>query len=197
MLLWPVRWLLRQVFQVLFGLLLGILLVLWVFRWVPLVPVPVIVALIKGEGPSWQWLSSSERPPGLLEAFRWRLEASHAKRLSPPAQAAATLLFPDPGKAVGAEFIGSVLILLWGEERLYHLYLSGAPWGPRLWGVKSASHHYLQKAPQNLSPDEIAEILLLREFPQAAQGQSRPAWFQKQKQVLARQIAYGPPQSRP
>ncbi len=98
---------------------------------------------------------------------------------------------------MGAEFIGSVLILLWGEERLYHLYLSGAPWGPRLWGVKSASHHYLQKAPQNLSPDEIAEILLLREFPQAAQGQSRPAWFQKQKQVLARQIAYGPPQSRP
>ena len=197
MLLWPVRWLLRQVFQVVLGLLIGVLLVLWVFRWVPLVPVPVIVALLKGEGPAWQWLRPSERPPGLLEGFRWRLEASHAKRLSPPAQAAATLLFPQADKAVGAELMGSVLILLWGEERLYHLYLNGAPWGPRLWGVKSAAYHYLQKAPQDLSPDEIAELLLLREFPQAAQERIRPAWFQKQKQRLARQIVYGPPQSQP
>jgi hypothetical protein len=116
MLLWPVRWLLQQVFQVVLGLLIGVLLVLWAFRWVPLVPVPVIVALLKGEGPAWQWLPPSERPPGLLEGFRWRLEASHAKRLSPPAQAAATLLFPQPDKAVGAELIGSVLLLLWGRR---------------------------------------------------------------------------------
>jgi hypothetical protein len=50
MLLWPVRWLLQQVFQVVLGLLIGVLLVLWAFRWVPLVPVPVIVALLKGKG---------------------------------------------------------------------------------------------------------------------------------------------------
>jgi hypothetical protein len=74
MLLWPVRWLLQQVFQMVLGLLIGVLLVLWTFRWVPLVPVPVIVALLKGEGPSWQWLRPSERPPGFWRAFGgdWR-----------------------------------------------------------------------------------------------------------------------------
>jgi hypothetical protein len=197
MLLAPIRWFLGQLFQVVAGLVIGVIVVLWSFRWIPLVPVPVMVELVRGEGPKWRWLRPSEVPPELMQAFRWRLTETHQKRLSPAGQAAATLLFPNPEKAVGAEALGSLLLLLWGEERLYHLYLSSASWGPHLWGAKSAAAYYLQKEPQDLSPADIAELILLREFPQAAQGATRPPWFQKQKQALVRQIAHAAPNRHP
>jgi len=193
MLLWPIRWILNWLFRTTVSLVAVVILVLWSFRWIPLIPVPVMAEFFSGEAPRWQWLSPSETPFALQQAFRIRLSQSRQKRLSPPAQAAAVLLFPDPEKAPGTEILGSLLKLLWGEERLYHLYLSSAPWGPRLWGAKSAAHHYLQKEPQNLSPEEIAELILLREFPQAAQSPIRPSWFQRQKLALARQIAYASP----
>ncbi len=197
MLLWPIRWLLSWVFQAILGVMLAALLILWSFRWIPIVPVPVIVDFFSGEAPKWQWLRPSETPPALFWAFRRRLEQTHQRRLSPCAQAAATLLYPDPEKAWGAEVAGSLLRLLWGEARLYHLYLSGAAWGSQVWGAKSAAAYYLRKDLKTLSASDIAELILLREYPQAAQSSIRPPWFQKQKLILSRQIAHAAPVSQP
>lgn len=197
MLLWPIRWILGWVFRTILSLAVVFLLILWSFRWIPLIPVPVMAEFFSGKAPRWQWLSPSETPLALQQAFKIRLSQSRQKRLSPPAQAAAILFFPDPERARGAEVLGGLLKLLWGEERLYHLYLSSAPWGAHLWGAKSAAQYYLQKEPQNLSLDEIIELILLREFPQAAQSPIRPPWFQQQKLALARQISYAPSQKHP
>ncbi len=197
MLSWPIRWVFGWIFRTFLSLVVVILMILWSFRWIPFIPVPVMTEFFAGTAPRWQWLSPSETPLALQQAFRIRLSQSRQKRLSPPAQAAAVLFFPHPEKAPGAEILGGLLKLLWGEERLYHLYLSSAPWGAHLWGAKSAARYYLQKDPQSLSIDEVAELILLREFPQAAQSAIRPSWFQQQKLVLTRQIAYAPPQKHP
>ncbi len=194
---WPIRWALGWIFRVILNVLVLSILILWSFRWIPLVPVPVIAEFFSGKAPKWQWLGPSEAPPALMQAFRMRLSQTRQKGLSPPAQAAAFLLFPEPQKAWGAEILGALLKLLWGEERLYHLYLSSAAWGPQVWGAKSAAIYYLHKDPLSLSPEEVAELILLREFPQAAQNPTRPSWFQKQKLALARQIAYAAPQKHP
>jgi len=192
MLLAPFRWIFGKVIELLAGLLIGGLLVTWVFRWVPLVPVPVIQAFFAGEAPRWQWLRPSETPPALVRAFQLRLQGHRRRTLSPHAAAAATLLYPNPDETWGSEAIGSLLKLLWGEERLLHLHLSSAAWGSGIWGAHSASLHYFQKAPTLLSPEEIAELVLLREYAQATSVPQRPAWFEKQKHLLVRQITHAP-----
>lgn len=189
MLLWPVRWLVQKLLELLAGLVLvggGVLLA---FRWVPLVPVAVVVSFFEGEAPRWRWLSEAENPLALQRGFVMSLESSlHAQAPSIRAQAAAALLYPFPQHLEGAEVLGAIIEVLWGKERLIHLYLAGAPWGNRVWGAWAASQVYFRKPPAGLSLEEIAELLLLRRFPHLGSAADRPKWFLEQKHQLTRRI---------
>ncbi|MBI1341002.1 penicillin-binding protein 1C [bacterium] len=90
----------------------------------------------------------------------------------------ARLLEPRP------RTIGSKLIEMFRAYQLEHrlskreilqLYLTLAPYGGNLEGVRAASFAYFGREPDNLAPDEIAMLIALPQSPEARRPDLRPA----------------------
>ncbi len=90
----------------------------------------------------------------------------------------ARLLEPRPRNIV-SKIIESVRA--WQLERRYsknqilELYLTLAPYGGNLEGVRAASWAYFGREPDNLSPDQIAMLIALPQSPEARRPDQHPA----------------------
>jgi penicillin-binding protein 1C len=105
----------------------------------------------------------------------------------------ARLLEPRP-RNIGAKIVES--IRAWQLERRYskdeilELYLTLAPYGGNLEGVRAASWAYFGREPDNLSPDQIAMLIALPQSPEARRPDLRPdAAIVARKRVLDRLAA--------
>jgi len=89
----------------------------------------------------------------------------------------ARLLEPRP-RNIGAKLIEA--FRAWQLERRYtkdeilELYLTLAPYGGNLEGVRAASWAYFGREPDNLSPDQIAMLIALPQSPEARRPDLRP-----------------------
>ncbi len=97
----------------------------------------------------------------------------------------ARLLEPRP-RTVGAKIVES--IRAWQIERRFskdeilELYLTLAPYGGNLEGVRAASWAYFGREPDSLSPDQVAMLIALPQSPEARRPDLRP-----QAAVVARE----------
>ncbi|MGM0577598.1 MAG: transglycosylase domain-containing protein [Myxococcota bacterium] len=87
------------------------------------------------------------------------------------------------------------LIISWEMERaldkdeILTMYVNVIEYGPDIYGVKAASHHYFAKEPVDLSPAEAAFIMGLKPYPDAGYKQWErqelsPWWVKRVKHVL-------------
>ena len=60
------------------------------------------------------------------------------------------------------------------KEEILELYLTMAPYGGNLEGVRAASWAYFGREPDNLSPDQIAMLIALPQSPEARRPDLRP-----------------------
>jgi penicillin-binding protein 1C len=102
----------------------------------------------------------------------------------------ARLLEPRP-RNIGSKIVES--FRAWQLERRYskdeilELYLTLAPYGGNLEGVRAASWAYFGREPGNLSPDQIAMLIALPQSPEARRPDLRPeAAIVARKRVLDR-----------
>ncbi len=89
----------------------------------------------------------------------------------------ARLLEPRP-RNVGSKLIEA--IRAWqleerlSKEQILELYLTLAPYGGNLEGVRAASWAYFGREPDNLSPDQIAMLIALPQSPEARRPDLKP-----------------------
>jgi len=102
----------------------------------------------------------------------------------------ARLLEPRP-RNIGSKIVES--IRAWQLERRYtkdqilELYLTLAPYGGNLEGVRAASWAYFGREPDNLSPDQIAMLIALPQSPEARRPDLHPqAAIVARERVLTR-----------
>jgi penicillin-binding protein 1C len=107
----------------------------------------------------------------------------------------ARLLEPRP-RNLGSKVIEC--LRAWQLERRYskdeilELYLTLAPYGGNLEGVRAASWAYFGREPENLSPDQIALLIALPQSPEARRPDLRPEnAIEARKRVLDRLAAEG------
>jgi penicillin-binding protein 1C len=107
----------------------------------------------------------------------------------------ARLLEPRP-RNIGSKIIES--IRAWQIERrlskdqILETYLTLAPYGGNLEGVRAASWAYFGREPDNLSPDQIAMLIALPQSPEARRPDLRPQnAIVARKRVLDRLAAEG------
>lgn len=188
MLLWPLRWLLRQVGGVLIGLLLAGGAFLWSLRWVPFPPVAVLVGFFSGDSPTWSWLSAEGQTTLLREAVKWADEQP-SRRPSPPLaqRTAEQMFYPRGASPWGSAVLGGLLSVLWGEERLLTFYLNAIPYDAGIYGVKAASEKRFGKLPAQLTPEEVAELVVRRKWPYLER--SLPAALMPEYRRLCRHLS--------
>ncbi|MDZ4762720.1 MAG: penicillin-binding protein 1C [Alphaproteobacteria bacterium] len=89
----------------------------------------------------------------------------------------ARLLEPR-ARTIGAKIIESVrayqLEHRFSKDEILELYLTLAPYGGNLEGVRAASFAYFGREPDNLSPDQIAMLIALPQSPEARRPDLRP-----------------------
>ena len=100
----------------------------------------------------------------------------------------ARLLEPR-ARTIGAKIIESVrayqLEHRFSKDEILELYLTLAPYGGNLEGVRAASFAYFGREPDNLSPDQIAMLIALPQSPEARRPDLRPG-----NAILARKPAF-------
>lgn len=182
MLLYPLRWLLRQVLGMLLTGLLVAVGLLWALKWTPLPPIGVIMGYFTGQAPQWGWLGETPRRTYLQEALK-RMETRPGLRQRPPLarRVAEQLFYPSDSPKWGSALLGSLLELLWGEERLLTFYLNSIPYDRDVYGIKAAARRHFQQDIENLSPEELAELLLRREGPPLSVPLSPPLLRERQR----------------
>jgi penicillin-binding protein 1C len=102
----------------------------------------------------------------------------------------ARLLEPRP-RNIGSKIIESVrawqLEHRYSKDQILELYLTLAPYGGNLEGVRAASWAYFGREPDNLSPDQIAMLIALPQSPEARRPDFHPdAAIVARKRVLMR-----------
>jgi penicillin-binding protein 1C len=107
----------------------------------------------------------------------------------------ARLLEPRP-RTLGAKLIESVravqLERRYSKKQILELYLTLAPYGGNLEGVRAASWAYFGREPDNLSPDQIAMLIALPQSPEARRPDLKPQnAVTARKRVLDRLAAKG------
>ncbi len=107
----------------------------------------------------------------------------------------ARLLEPRP-RNVGSKLIESfrAMQLDWrySKDEILELYLTLAPYGGNLEGVRAASWAYFGREPSNLSPDQIAMLIALPQSPEARRPDLRPdTAIAARKRVLDRLAGEG------
>jgi penicillin-binding protein 1C len=89
----------------------------------------------------------------------------------------ARLLEPRP-RNIGSKIIESVrawqLEHRYSKDQILELYLTLAPYGGNLEGVRAASWAYFGREPDNLSPDQIAMLIALPQSPEARRPDLHP-----------------------
>ena len=89
----------------------------------------------------------------------------------------ARLLEPRP-RNIGAKLIEAFrawqLERRYSKEEILELYLTLAPYGGNLEGVRAASWAYFGREPDNLSPDQIAMLIALPQSPEARRPDLHP-----------------------
>ncbi len=89
----------------------------------------------------------------------------------------ARLLEPRP-RNIGSKIIESIrawqLEHRYSKEEILELYLTLAPYGGNLEGVRAASWAYFGREPDNLSPDQIAMLIALPQSPEARRPDLHP-----------------------
>jgi penicillin-binding protein 1C len=89
----------------------------------------------------------------------------------------ARLLEPRP-RNIGSKIIESIraaqLEKRFSKDEILELYLTLAPYGGNLEGVRAASWAYFGREPDNLSPDQIAMLIALPQSPEARRPDLHP-----------------------
>ncbi|MCS7297785.1 MAG: transglycosylase domain-containing protein [Bacteroidia bacterium] len=187
MLLWPLRWLLRQLLGIVLTLAVSGIGLLWILRWIPCPPLRVMKGFFSGKAPQWGWIGEGPEMQKLQTVLKRLEEQPSLRRRAPlPSRVAALLFFEkQPPEGVSA-LIGSLIAFLWGEERLWAFYLNSIPYDSEVYGVKAAARRYFQKELSELSPAELAELILRREGPPFPLPLPLP--LQREKQRLAKEL---------
>lgn len=90
----------------------------------------------------------------------------------------ARLLEPRPNRTLGAKL--AEILRAWQLERrlskdeILELYLTLAPYGGNLQGVRAASWAWFGREPEQLTPDQIALLIALPQAPEARRPDRRP-----------------------
>jgi penicillin-binding protein 1C len=89
----------------------------------------------------------------------------------------ARLLEPRP-RNIGSKIVESIrawqLEHRYSKDQILELYLTLAPYGGNLEGVRAASWAYFGREPDNLSPDQIAMLIALPQSPEARRPDTQP-----------------------
>jgi penicillin-binding protein 1C len=89
----------------------------------------------------------------------------------------ARLLEPRP-RNIGSKIVESIrawqLEHRYSKDQILELYLTLAPYGGNLEGVRAASWAYFGREPDNLSPDQIAMLIALPQSPEARRPDLKP-----------------------
>lgn len=107
----------------------------------------------------------------------------------------ARLLEPRP-RNIGSKVIEAVrawqLERRFTKDEILGLYLTLAPYGGNLEGVRAASWAYFGREPENLAPDQIAMLIALPQSPEARRPDLHPeAAIRARKRVLDRLASEG------
>jgi penicillin-binding protein 1C len=107
----------------------------------------------------------------------------------------ARLLEPRP-RTLGAKIIESIRAIQlerrFSKKEILELYLTLAPYGGNLEGVRAASFAYFGREPDRLSPDQIALLIALPQSPEARRPDLRPdAAISARRRVLMRLASKG------
>lgn len=90
----------------------------------------------------------------------------------------ARLLEPRPRRTIGAKLIEMLrawqLEMRLTKDEILELYLTLAPYGGNLQGVRAASWAWFDREPDQLTPDQIALLIALPQAPEARRPDRRP-----------------------
>jgi penicillin-binding protein 1C len=90
----------------------------------------------------------------------------------------ARLLEPRPNRTIGAKLVE--MLRAWqletrlSKDEILELYLTLAPYGGNLQGVRAASWAWFDREPDQLTPDQIALLIALPQAPEARRPDRRP-----------------------
>src|SRR5690606_959725 len=107
----------------------------------------------------------------------------------------ARLLEPRP-RTIGSTIVESIrawqIARRYSKDEILELYLTLAPYGGNLEGVRAASRAYFGREPDSLSPDQIAMLIALPQSPEARRPDLRPeAAIVARERVLMRLAGEG------
>lgn len=160
----PLRWILRELVGVVVLFFITVVGFLWVLKWIPFPPAGVVFGYFSGQAPQWGWVSAEEVPQALLKAIKHLTHRQSFRRLPPLSQQVAEQLFyPPTSPKWGSALIGSLLSALWSEEELILSYLNSIPYDREVYGIKAAAWRRYQKRVGELTPSEMADLLLRKE----------------------------------
>lgn len=104
----------------------------------------------------------------------------------------ARLLEPRP-RTVGSKLIEMVrahqIEARLSKPEILELYLTLAPYGGNLEGIRAASHAYFGRAPDRLTDDQIALLIGLPQSPEVRRPDLRPAGAEKGRAQIAGKLA--------
>lgn len=118
----------------------------------------------------------------------------HARRgASTISQQVAKNLFLWPGRSYlrkGLEAYFTVLIeMLWPKQRILEVYLNVAQFGPRIFGVGSASRVYFHKSPSRLSLSEAALLAAVLPNPRRFDLENPSDYVRERAKDIEQQVA--------
>ncbi|MCW5723961.1 MAG: penicillin-binding protein 1C [Maricaulaceae bacterium] len=122
--------------------------------------------------------------PGVdaLAVIRAAFDAARTGRISSGASTitmqTARLLEPRP-RTIGAKLVEMLRALQlearYSKQEILEMYLTLAPYGGNLEGVRAASWAYFGHEPERLTPDQVALLIALPQAPEARRPDLRPA----------------------
>jgi len=105
----------------------------------------------------------------------------------------ARLLEPRPNRTVGAKLIEMFravqLEMRLSKREILELYLTLAPYGGNLEGLRAASWAYFGREPDRLSDAEIALLIALPQSPEVRRPDLRPAGAERGRKVVVDKLA--------
>ena len=186
------------------------------YRWVdPPITEPMIRDAIAGQHVERRWVGLDGISPAMTRAVIGAedsgfcghhgfdfdaIEAAAAKNAtskrlrggSTISQQTAKNAFLWPGRSYlrkGLEAYFTVLIeALWGKRRIMEVYLNIAEWGPGIYGVDAAAHHYFDTSAARLSPDQAARLAAILPQPIKRDAADLHGKVRRHARAIARRI---------
>ncbi|MCS7152950.1 MAG: transglycosylase domain-containing protein [Bacteroidia bacterium] len=192
----PLRWIVREIVGLVVLFIIAVVGFLWLLKWIPFPPMGVIFGYFSGQAPQWGWVSAEEVPQALLKTMTHLIHRRSLRQRMPFSQQVAEQLFYPPNSPKwGSSLIGSLLSALWSEERLILFYLNAIPYDKGVYGIKAAAQRRYHKRVEELTPAEMADLILRREgIPLFA---PLPAAFLREKHQIERLLSSADGSSSP